>query len=161
MTSMIPREISSPADLTSLLLEIKSYANWFGQYINAQRVGTKLSTPQPELSASASAIVRDIAGTAPLTSTRLDELIASLEHTAAHAPTATITLGAPATAEVKRALTEWCRTELSPDILITYRFNAGLLGGMMLRIGSHLYDWSFRTKLMDRRQNFTEVLRRV
>lgn len=161
MSSLIPKEISSPAELTSLLLEIKSYANWFGQYINAQRVGAKLSASQPELSSSASAVIRALSAATPLTATRLDELIVSLEHTSRHAPVATITLAAPATSEVKRALTDWCRRELSPDILITYRFNAGLLGGMMIRVGSHLYDWSFRTKLMENRRGFTEVLNRV
>lgn len=161
MTSLLPADIYSPSDLAALTLEVRAYAKWFGQYVNAQRVGSRLTAKQPELSPVASGLIRNYAKQSPMTSSRLDELLGSLEYAAKHAPVITITLAAPAPSEVKHLLTDWCRRELSPSVLVAFRFNAHILGGMIVRAGSRVYDWSFRTQLMNRRHGIVEVLDRV
>lgn len=157
----LPASVSSPSDVTALILEIKTYAQWYGQYANAQRAGSRYQASQPELSDVAGAVIRTWAAETPLTSARIDELIGSLERIEKTAPVMTITLAAPAPAEVKWTLVTWCREHLNEDILVTFRFNATILGGMVVRYGSHVYDWSFRTRIMNGRQHFTEVLARV
>ena len=159
--SSLPASISSPSDVTALILEIRTYEQWYGQYANAQKAGSHYKEPQPELSPVASEVIRAWAVAAPLTQARIEELITSLEHIQTHAPVMTITLAAAATADVKRALVTWCREHIHEDILVTFRFNATILGGMVVRFGSHMYDWSFRTQLMNARQRFPEALSRV
>lgn len=161
MSLTVPDGIYSPSDLASLILEIKAYAKWFGQYINAQRVGSRLTTEQPELTIVASDLIRSFAKLTPMTVARLDELVAALEKISTDAPVITITLAAPAPIEVKRQLTDWCRREISPAILVAFKFNAHILGGMVVRAGSSVYDWSFRTQLMNTRTGFSEVLNHV
>ncbi len=161
MNQQLPSGIYSPSDLAALILEIRAYATWFGQYVNAQRVGSRLAAEQPELSSIANDVIREYAKLSPITAARLDEIIATLEHAATHATVITITLAAPATTDVKQQLTAWCRQELSPAVLVAFRFNAHILGGMVVRAGSRVYDWSFRTKLMGRRHGISEVLARV
>jgi len=157
----IPASVSSPSDITTLILEVRAYAQWYGQYANAQRTGSRYKTPQPELSEVASEVIRAWAKEAPLTSARIDELTANLEHIQKTAPVITITLAAAATTEVKRALVTWCRAHIHDDILVTFRFNATILGGMVVRYGSRVYDWSFRAAIMNGRRRFPEVLSRV
>jgi len=159
--SKLPASISSPSDITALILEIRAYEQWYGQYANAQRVGSHYATPQPELSEVASGVIREWAAAAPLTAARIEELIAELEHVQKTAPIVTITLAAAATSEVKKALVTWCREHMHEDILVTFRFNTTILGGMVLRYGSRVFDWSFRTQLMNERHHFAEVLNRV
>ena len=157
----LPASISSPSDVTALILEIRTYEQWYGQYANAQRVGSHYKEAQPELSSVASEVIRAWAAAAPLTQARIEELITSLERVQKTAPVMTITLAAAATADVKRSLVTWCREHIHEDILVTFRFNATILGGMVVRFGSHMYDWSFRTQLMNARQRFPEALNRV
>lgn len=157
----LPDTISSPSDMTALIMEIRTYRQWYGQYANASRVDTTYHAPQPELSPVASEVIRDWATIEPLTAGRIDTLITELEHTSTTAPVITITLATAATTEVKRALVTWCRTNIAADVLIAFRFNATILGGMVVRCGSRVYDWSFRTGLMNGRGRFPEVLARV
>lgn len=157
----LPAAISSPGDVTALILEIRSYQQWYGQYTNAQRAGTQYRGSQPELSGTAGEVIRGWAASAPLSAERLEELIAELEHIQKTAPVITITLAASATTEVKRALVGWCREQINETILVSFRFNATILGGMVVRYGSRVYDWSFRTQLMNNRHRFPEVLTHV
>ena len=91
----------------------------------------------------------------------LDELIATLEVYRKTATTVTITLAAPATSEIKKTLVNWCRHNISADILVSFQFNATILGGMVVRHGSRVFDWSFKRQILAARANFPEVLRRV
>ncbi len=159
--SSLPPTVYSSNDVTSLTLEIRAYAKWYRQYVNAARVGTKLTAEQPDLTELASNVIRQWSQSTPLSPERIDQLIEDLETTARHAPSITITLAAPAPAEVKHALVMWCRSNLHPDMLVTVRFSSTIAGGMVVRLGSRMYDWSWKRLLMEQRSNYAEVLRRV
>jgi hypothetical protein len=161
MTSILPPSVSSTQDLTSLILEIRSYAKWYSQYTTASKVKTTYKEAQPELSPTATELIRTWGKQSPLSQKSLDELISTLEKTVSHAPIMTITLAAPATTEVKRALVDWCRSNIHQDILVTFRFNSTILGGMVVRFGSKIYDWSFRRAILNERHKFGEMLTRV
>ena len=70
-------------------------------------------------------------------------------------------MAGPAPAQLKQKIVEWCRKNIDGDILVDFRFNATLLGGMVVKWGSHVYDWSFKRQLMAARAKFPEVLRNV
>lgn len=159
--SSLPSTISSPSDLTALILDVRRYAKWFLEATVAGRVRALHQDPQPEISPAAADMIRAWASETPLTSQRLDELIVTLEMILKRAPVVTITLAAPAPAEVKRTLVNWCRQEIDPEILVTLTFNATILGGMIVRVGSRVYDWSFRRQIMDNRRKFSEAVARV
>lgn len=161
MTSILPPSVSSTQDLTSLILEVRSYAKWYSQYTTAAKVKTKYQAEQPELSPTAAELIRTWGKQSPLSPKSLETLISTLEKTVTHAPVMTITLAAPATSEVKRTLVDWCRKNIHEDILVTFQFNSTILGGMVLRYGSKIYDWSFRRSILNERQKFGEILSRV
>lgn len=158
MNSTLPASISSPKDLSLLILDIKKYAKWYLQYYNASKTKVKYSAPQPEISKTASELIIFWDKQKPLTPTSLDTYIKLLEKMSRTAPVLTITLADPASAEIKEALSKWCRENLNSEVLISFQYSSSILGGMILRTGSKIYDWSFRKKLTDNTKTFTRIL---
>ena len=161
MKLSLPSSISSDGMLTGLLLEVREYTKWFSQYSVAARVKANFASPQPELSPVAAELIRSWAKDSTLSQQSLDQLITELEQIKNTAPVMTITLAAPATAEVKQSLVTWCRANIDANILVNFRFNSTLLGGMVVRFGSHIHDWSFRRVILGERHRWSEILGRV
>lgn len=161
MKLKLPDTVSSAQDLASLTLEVKEYARWFSHESIKKLVNIKTAAEAPVMSLAAAELTREWAAKAPLSRQSLEELIATLQHYRDTAPSLTITLAAPPTSAIKKTLVGWCRANIAPNVLVTFQFNATLLGGMVVRYGSHVYDWSFRRQLLDARQRFPEVLRNV
>ena len=153
--------VSSPQDVKALVMEIHEYARWFAHNYIKKRVHARNIAPEPEISSAAKAVIRTWGAGKELNTKSLDELIATLEDYANTAPVLTVTLAAVPSTGLKRQLVGWCRDNLAPNVLINFQFNATLLGGMVVRSGSHVYDWSFRRTILAERERFPEVLRRV
>lgn len=155
--------VASPQDLQAMILEIRSYARWFSHNDVKKRAGAKhvAHAEAPELSPAAAVLIKALGARQPLSSQRLDGLIAGLEDYAAAAPVMSITLAAPAAGSLKKELVSWCRENVAPDTLVNFQFNSTLLGGMVVRVGSHIFDWSFRRQILENRQKFPEMLRNV
>lgn len=161
MKLTLPNSVSSLEDVRSLTLEVREYARWFAHNAIKKQVGAKNVTEAPTLSPAAKELLRSWTDKQPLTSSRLDELIATLDHFKDTASALTITLAAPASASLKQELVGWCRKNLASDILVSFQFNSTLLGGMVVRCGSRIFDWSFRPQLLNNRKQFPEIFRHV
>lgn len=153
----LDESISSLQDLKSLILEVRDYARWYEHSAIKKQVGAKSrkKTPAPVLTPPAQTLISKWSGK------DFDPLIATLEDYAANAPQFTIVLAAPASGSLKKTIVKWCRANLEPNLLINFQFNSTILGGMVVRFGSHVYDWSFKQQLMANAQKFPEILRRV
>lgn len=161
MKLKLPDSVASTQDLAALILEVRDYARWFAHESIKSRVHATHPSQRPEMSAAASELIRSVEAKKSPSRQDFDDLVTSLTHIKNTAPTMTITLAAPATSDIKRSLAGWCRSNISADILIDFQFNRTLLGGMVLRSGSHIFDWSFRRQILTARDAFPEVLRRV
>lgn len=161
MKLKLPDSVSSSQDLTSLQLEIREYARWFAHDAMKKRISGKSTTNEPILTPAANELLRTLGGEKSLTQHSLDDLINTLDAYKRSASTMTITLAAPPTNDIKQTLVGWCRQNIAPDVLVTFQFNSTLMGGMVVRYGSRVFDWSFRRQILAARNNFPEVLRRV
>lgn len=161
MKLKLPTSVSSPQDLTTLVLEIQLYARWFAHESIKKRVNAKHQSETPTMSTASTDLLREWSAKNPLTQQSLDELVKTLIAYKNIAPTMTLTLAAPPTSGIKTTLVSWCRENIEPNILITFQFNSTLLGGMVVRYGSRVFDWSFRRQILDGRQRFPEILRNV
>lgn len=161
MKVQLPNTVSSQQDLGTLVLEIREYAKWFAHNAIKERVHAKNATPPPTLTPGALEMVRTASAKKLLSNQDLEQLIAALEDAKKTAPVITITLAAPATNDVKQTLVESCRAHIADNALVTFKFNSGLCGGMVIHHGSHVFDWSFRRQILANRAKFTEVLRSV
>lgn len=157
----LPPSIVSPTDVTALELEVRSYAKWFSHEHVKATVKAAAGTPAPVLSPVTIEVIKTWCGQTPLTEALLDELLVTIVAFKTTAPVMTITLAGPAGGDTKQTLIAWCRDNLAGNMLISFRFNSTLLGGMVVRYGSHVFDWSFRRSLLETKTNFVEVLRRV
>ena len=158
MKLKLPDSISSVQDVTALTLEVREYAKWFSHAAIMKKINNKNVSKQPTLSASANEMLRNWSNGKSLTRQNLDATLEKFKRTS---ETMTIVLAAPATNDIKRQLVAWCRKNVSDNILVTFQFNATLLGGMVVRYGSRIFDWSFRRKILANRGHFPEVLRNV
>jgi len=161
MTPQLQNSVASPQDLKEAILGVRRYARWFAQAALKQRVSGGQPEPQPMVAPAAAQIINQWAGQKPLSSASLDELITDMEAFATSAPRMVITLAAPAPGDLKRQLVDWCRRNVAPDVLVDFRFNSSLLGGLVVSYGSHVYDWSFRRQILAAKDKFPEALRHV
>lgn len=162
MKVKLPEGVCSPQDLQAIILEIKQYADWSSHAAVKQKVVAKSAvTDKPSVSAEAASIVKDWAGDKTLTRQGLDDLVTELEEFAESAPYMTITLAAAPSGGLKKELVAWCRQNIEPNVLVAFKFNSTILGGLVVRYGSRVYDWSFRRQILANRNAFAEVLRRV
>ncbi len=153
--------VFTPQDLGALIAEVRRYARWFAQASIKSKVTGKAPAESLSISEAAGAVIRETAAGQPLSQKMLEELIVALENIEKTSPRITITLAGIPGNVLKKALTEWCRKNVSPDILVDFRFNATILGGMVVQHGSRIHDWSFRRLILSNRAQFPEVLRRV
>lgn len=156
--------VASPQDLSTLELELKDYSRWFAHNAIKERVHAQHSAtaaPPPTLTPTALELIRDFCGKKLLDQTQLEKLVLEIEKYKKTAPLITITLAAPAPKKLRHELVAWCRANLAPNVLIDFHFNGGLLGGMVVRSGSRIFDLSLKRQLMENRARFPEVLKRA
>jgi len=152
----LPPSIASTQDLASLTAEIHEYARWSVHESIKKQVKVSGKAMPPTMSPAANELIRNWVRDA-----NIDELIDALKNYAATASSVNITLAAPPSSGIKNTLVTWCRENISPTVLVTFQFNATLLGGMVVQHGSRVFDWSFRRQILAERQRFPEVLRNV
>lgn len=158
MKLRIPDSVASAQDLASVLMDVHAYAKWASRELIKQKVAGKSAGAQPAISPEASDIIRTWSDGKPLTQTSIDGLVKALEDYKKSAPVITITLAAVPSGELKSKLVAWCRKELAPGVLVSFRLNRNILGGLVVAYGSHIHDWSFRRKLLETDKPFSEVL---
>lgn len=154
-------DLSSRQDFQAAVLDIKKYAQWFSQTSIKRQVAGGDDTEQPAILPAAADLINQSAKDSQLSQKRLDELIKAVEDFAASASYVTVTLAAPAPRQLKTEIVTWFRQNVRPDILVDFNFNATMLGGMVVRYGSQVFDWSFKRQILAERQKFPEILRHV
>lgn len=161
MKIKLPKTVASPQDLSALILEVNEYAKWHAHESIKQRFSRQTSTNQPVLSSGASELIRTWFNNKEPTRIGFDALRKALEQSTKSSSLVTITLAAPAPNSLKATLVEWFRDNVSPDIMVSFQINSTILGGMVVRYGSRVFDWSFRRQILDASAKFPEVLKSV
>lgn len=161
MIFKLPDEVMSAQDLMTITGEVREYARWFLHESIKKRIHSRKHSLAPSLSPAASRLLHDWMSSEPTNKRGFDGLIRILENYPKKARTITITLPAPPTNQIKLTLVNWCRKNIAGNILVRFQFNATILGGMVIQVGSHVFDWSFKRQILATRETFPEVLRRV
>lgn len=153
MSMVLPADISSPDQLGEVLLELQDVVT---AVRSAQARTTQGAIEPPVLSGDLAQLIQrtnvnvgDIAA--------LEALAQDIRRTLDTAPTAHILLSATPTRSMKRTLTTWFRTEIDPQILLSFAARSDLGGGAVIQVGSHLYDFSFRRTILDHKSRLTEL----
>lgn len=161
LETLLPESIVSPQDLASLILEVRRYNAWYQAEVIKQRTGVNAPAPAPRLSSATTELLQKVAPGGQLSPDTLTTLVTELERAMKTAPTITITLADLPSNALRVQLAHWCRTNLNAAILVEFNCNRRILGGMVIRYGSRIFDWSFRSKLLANKAAIPGVLRRV
>lgn len=160
MKLRLPNNIHSIQDINQLLLELHEYMAWYGQSSVRKQVEVEMAEP-PTISALTQELLADWHGKKSMSAKTIEKLVFALEDLKNDAPRVSITLAAPAGRKLKIQLVRWCRSNLDEHALVEFGFDKSLLGGMVVRYKSHIYDWSFRRKIVENRYDFIKALRDV
>jgi hypothetical protein len=146
VSARLPVDIYSPDQSSGLLLALHEY---IAEVHNAavQAKVKNQSMPRPEMPATVENLATG-SGVDPTNLQALDELYKNLELALQKAPTMHVTLSAIPGRTVKRQLTVWFRTQVHPMSLLTFSARSDIGGGIILQAGSHLYDYSFRQRIL-------------
>lgn len=150
----LPPQLVSPRDLRELLLELETLRAWQAQQDIAKDVHRTYPINEPELSRDASTFVHEWTKMGLSIEAIIDQLSRHLRT----APVMTITLAASASRDMQATIVKWCRLNLSDRILVQFRIDPTLLGGMTIRVNSRLFDWSYRTKLLANKNRLKELV---
>ncbi len=147
----LPMDLHSPDQLSAVLMEVDAYRSALH---DAKIRGQTAQLPDMsqlliDLLQSSRIEPDDQAG--------LEELHTGVEQLLNHAPVVHLTLAGLPTRTVKRQITTWFRTQMSPTILVTFSARADLGGGFVATAGSHVYDYSFRRHILDNKQRIAEL----
>lgn len=157
MSISLPATVASRQDVARLRTEVERYRAWIRQYKNAMKRDIHYQHEQPALSDAATILIRQWLEA----NQTLDTLITELEKLAKTAPSITLTLAGPAPASVQAQLVGWARSRLSEQMLVEFRWNAQILGGIVARTDTSIYDWSHRQLLIASREKLVERLLHV
>ncbi len=162
MTFDLTPWLSSPLRLKQVIIELQAYSQWYMHNKVQRQVGAgRPSTDVPKLSVPALALLARVQQGQPVSGESFEDIIARLKQIGDTAPAVTIILAAMPSEGLKQTIVQWLRDQINSNTLVTFQLNSGLLGGMVVRLGSHIYDWSFRRQILEQKQHFAEVLSRV
>lgn len=141
-------QIISSDDLRQLIEELKDYIKWFNHEKISKKVSKSSTITKPEFSEQLNDLLSLWHDKKEMSSLTLDALMDELSDYIEKAPRMSITLAALPTTKIKIDLTQWCRKNVSPEILIDFKYNRTILGGMIISYKSHIYDLSYRRRLL-------------
>ena len=157
MTLTLPPQLASRQDIARLRTEVERYQAWSRQYQNAARRDIQYQSEQPALSDTASSLIRAWVHDKK----SIDQLVSEIETIRKSAPSMTVTLASPPPASVQQQLVGWIRTHIGESMLVEFRWNSRLIGGMIIQTDTAMFDWSHRRLLMSSRDKLAQRLQNV
>ncbi len=146
VTARLPIDVYSPDQSSGLLLALHEYIAAVHEAAIQAKVKNQ-AMPRPEMSAAVESLATG-SGVDITDLAALDELYKTLEASLEKAPTMHLTLSAIPGRTFKRQMTVWFRTQIHPMALLTFSARSDIGGGIVLQAGSHLYDYSFRQRIL-------------
>lgn len=152
-TFKLPVELASPDQLLATAEEIHRYTSALG--------GKAEANAKEALSEVALEVLQGLPESKQADRETLEDLRGQLEQLAESAPVITLTLAAPPTRGLRQELVAWLRTNVKAEVLVQFRVNPDIAGGMVIRAGSRIFDCSFRTRLLAQPERFAKRLQDV
>jgi len=155
----LPADIYTPDQLSMCIQELRGLISARRDLAAKSRVGnTPETTPAvPPFTASLLQANRLSGSTAK----ELEELVKALESLRLKAPVVHLTLAALPGPKLSVKLVEWFRREIHPSTLLLFVMDHTIGGGVVIRVGSRVYDFSFSSQLVRHKNRIAEISARV
>lgn len=159
MDHKLPDHITGPDDLQLLELEVNRVLELSRE--QALRRSKTAKAPVLELSPQLLEFLDLGPGSAIPGIAELEELKAWLEQARGSAPVVHLGLPGMPAEKLKTEIVHWFRQEINPLMLLVFEYNRGLAGGFVIRLGSQIYDYSFKHALLTNNQAMVKVMKNV
>ena len=162
MSFKLPDSIYSLEQLEAIIFELREYVDWSRSAAIKRQVTAKADEQAPPAwSHEMQAVVASYGDGKPLSTADVEELIKELKTYKKNAPVVHLTLaGMPGPAQ-RAKLMAWFREHVNPAVMLSFGANRAILGGMVIRAGSHIYDMSWRREFLAGRDKLVEVVSNV
>ncbi|HSH31644.1 MAG TPA: hypothetical protein VK963_03190 [Candidatus Saccharimonadales bacterium] len=162
MDFKLPDSIGSPEQLQEVAMNLDDYIADCRSRAIKQRKGLDAATDQDNVLRQRLGDLAALLGPADkLDLEQAEQLRTWLTQLAREAPVVHLTLPDLAGASLKQQLVAWIRANLSPHSLVAFHHNRALAGGMVVRTANHIYDFSFRKRLLDQRAAIARIIKNV
>lgn len=148
----LPADLYSPDQLSELIMELRSYIDALRDTALRNRATAASSSPAPTMSPLLRELFEGASG-----SMTPEEMLRELEALLKKAPIVHLIFPALPDKELKRQLILWFRVEVSPHTLLTVSERRDIGGGIVIRAGSRVYDFSFRRRILDNKHRLMEI----
>jgi len=152
----MPAAIETPEQLRAVEVELERYIGWLRESRVQQKVGAGAKLQEPKLSRESVDVIAAAGGGKEVPVTGLDKLLAALRRW--QPPVLHLILADIASPAVQTKLAEWVRANGHPQALIQLSADRTIGGGVVIRTPNHLYDYSFRTRILANRDKLQKVI---
>ena len=156
MSLHLPVDLYSPDQLSAVILELHDYIGALRDRAAREKVGA--SAPEEPLHVSALLLGALHGADVKKGDIRAAEvLLGALKLLRDKAPVVHVTLAGLPNRTMKRQLTVWFRTQIHKHALMTFAMRTDIGGGIVLRAGSHVYDFSLKQVLLSNKNKISEI----
>lgn len=155
---VLPNSLYSPDQLGIVLMELQTYVERLRDAGVRKRLGRAAdkSVAADEQLSPLLATMIEAAKIEPSDAVQLEALATNLETLRSQAPVVHLTFAAMPNAALKQKIAAWFREQVHPAFLLTFGARGDLGGGVVLQTGSHVYDYSFRQRILDNKAKITQ-----
>lgn len=153
---ILPIDLHSPDQLSAIMLELYQHISVLRDAKAQAKTAGKVTSEIPILSGLLLEVLHN-AAVATNNLTAAEQLLEQLEIVRSKAPVVRATLAAIPNRDIKQQITMWFREQVHPHVLLTFTTRSDIGGGILLQAGSHIYDFSFRKQILDKKQRISEI----
>ena len=158
MAFKLPASVYSPSLIESVIYETGEYLDWYREAHVHKTVGAKVAEEPSFTGETVQTIEAWFDGKKP-TVMGIEELLDHLR--GLNLPTVHVTLAALPNHSQRASLVDWFRVQINPDVLIAFVADRSLGGGVMVRTPNHVFDYSWRQRLVDGRNKLAGIIKNV
>lgn len=144
----LPNDIYSPDQISALTMELRHYID---ARHDASRRSDHGASAQLAMSAQLSSAAESVGNmTAP-------QLLEELEKILKSSPVVHVITAGLAGNQLKQQITSWFRDNVHESTLLDFTERRDLGGGVIVRAGSRIYDFSFKRRILDNKHRISEI----
>lgn len=158
MAFELPQAIYSPALLESVIYDLQFYLDWRLQNEIRKKVGAK-PKEEPTHSAETVIVIEAWLGGKKPTIESMERLLEHLK--GLDLPQVHLMMAALPNRSQREALANWFRTNVSPNVLVSFVADRNLGGGLVVRTPNRVFDFSWKQQLLAGHAKLPEILKNV
>jgi len=156
----LPDNISSPDQLLDFVDNLTAYQSYIRRLnvANKVKVGHPAKIEAPAMPVELISFLDTQFGDEGATIERLEKIKDFFLELRKDSPTVHIMMAFLPTTSERIMMTHWFRENIAPNILLNFSQNSDVIGGLIVRTKTKIFDLSFRTILLSNQKKLMELI---